>query len=177
VVLSVRDVTADPEVEGELAFLPARDDGGYHLPAVADGASARRTFAIKPVDAEAGKTYRAEGSATWGGGEQHNRLPVKVEARPEVYAVIGAASRAREFLLDQYRECVEAGRKASNTALPTTHGDPGSMLLDERTFQWALGLVEAGTRLAKEQADGRPTVSFETLAEHLRRGKVRDEPK
>jgi hypothetical protein len=152
--LSVKDNgPVSPNALGSLVYLPAEADGGYLIPgSVAQGAQVSRLFAIKPVDAEAGKTFAAVGSATWSGGSESANAQVFVEARPEVYAAIGAGERMRQVLLGAYENFKAAGRAVhQETALPDTKGEPASYALQPTTFQWALGLIEQGTKAFKDQ--------------------------
>ena len=143
-----------PNALGSLAFLPSAPDGGYAVPGtIAVNTDVKRVFAIKPIDAEAGKTYGVKTAADWsGGGHEDTVTPVFVEARAEVYAAIGASERLRELLLGAYENFKDAGRQVhKDTTLPDTQGEPVSYSLQPSTFQWALGLIEQGTKLFKDQ--------------------------
>jgi len=116
--------------------------------AVAAGDTVIRSFAIKPVDAEAGKTFQANAKVTWTGGNETATAEIFVEARPEVYAAIGAAETVRAQLLDFYNNAKQKGREVhEQTALPESKGDPTSRALQPTSFQWALQMVEMGTKL------------------------------
>ena len=143
-----------PDAQGSLAYIPAKTDGGYAVPGpIAAGASVSRVFAVKPVDAEAGKTYDALVEATpQGGATQSAHQQMFVEARPEIYAAIGAAERLRQTLLNSYEDFKQTGRQVhQETALPETGGEPANEALQPSSFQWALSAIEFGTRLFQSQ--------------------------
>lgn len=153
--LSVSDNgPVSPNALGSIGYLPSKSDGGYVVAgSVAANAEIVRTFAMKPIDAEAGKTFAANVAAEWtGGGPQTLAIQIFVEARPEVYAAIGAGERLRQAVLAAYDNFKDAGRQVhKDTALPDTKGEPASYALQPATFQWALGLIEQGTKLFKDQ--------------------------
>jgi hypothetical protein len=137
-----------PNAEGHLVYLPGSTDGGYVIATVAAGDSVAKSFAVKSVDAEAGKTYQATARAALAAGDETASVEIFVEARPEVYAAIGAAETLRAQLLDLYNNAKQKGREIhEDTALPETKGDPASRALQPTSFQWALQMVEVGTKL------------------------------
>lgn len=136
---------------GHLAFLPSTADGGYEVGNVASGASVSRSFAISPVDAEAGKTFGAQATVSWTAGSETADAEIFVEARPEVYAAIGAAETARTMLLSWYEDAKEKGREIhQDTALPESKGDPTQRVLQPSSFAWAMQMVELGVKMFKE---------------------------
>lgn len=137
-----------PNAAGHLAYMPSFTDGGYQIGNVAAGDTIVRSFAIKSIDAEAGKTYQANATVTFGGGNESANAEVFVEARPEVYAVLGLAETIRAQALEFYNNAKEKGREIHDgTALPETKGDPTSRALQPTSFQWALNMVELGTKM------------------------------
>ncbi len=135
---------------GHLAYIPGSTDGGYEVGVVAAGATVVRSFGVKPVDAEAGKTYQINASVSSAGGAESATAELFVEARPEVYAALGLAETVRAQALDFYTNAKQKGREVhEGTALPETKGDPTSRSLQPTTFQWALQMVELGTKLFK----------------------------
>lgn len=150
-----------PNAAGHLAYIPGPTEGGYALGTVAPGASVTRSFAIKPIDAEAGKTYQADAQVTSSGAPENASADVFVEARPEVYAAIGVAETVRAQVLDFYNNAKQKGRDAhESTALPETRGDPTARALQPSSFQWALQMIELGTKMFR--AAGPPRGSGET---------------
>jgi hypothetical protein len=64
-----------------------------------------------------------------------------------VYAAAGAVETLRAGLLDFYNKAKEKGREVhESTALPQTKGDPASRVLQPSSFQWAMQMVELGTK-------------------------------
>jgi hypothetical protein len=148
-------VPAGSEAMGSLAYLPSQPDGGYVVDSLAAGASVRRSFAVLPKDAEAGKTYSAQITASYAGSDPVViTAEIYVEARPEVYAMIGAAERLRQVMLGAYDNFKDVGRQVSKgKAMPDTQGEYGHLALQPGTFHWALGMVQNGTRLFKMQRE------------------------
>jgi hypothetical protein len=143
---------ASESAQGHLAYIPAEEQGGYQFATVAAGQTIERTFAVKPIDAEAGKQYRCVATAAWGEQQEIASTIVDVEARPEVYASIGAAEFIREQLLNLYQTAKERGKAAhQDTALPDTKGEPATAALDTETYRWALRMVELGTKMFIDQ--------------------------
>jgi hypothetical protein len=137
-----------PNATGHLTYLPGATEGGYDVGTVAAGATVVRSFAVKPVDAEAGKTFKADAKVQWTGGDDSASAEIFVEARPEVYAAIGAAETLRAQLLDFYDNAKQKGREVhEQTALPESKGDPSARALQATSFQWALQMVEMGTKM------------------------------
>jgi hypothetical protein len=133
---------------GHLLYLPGTSDGGYLVASVAAGGSVSKSFAVKSVDAEAGKTFQANAQVSLVSGDETASAEIFVEARPEVYAAIGAAETLRAQLLDFYNNAKQKGREIhEDTALPESKGDPAARALQATSFQWALQMVEAGTKL------------------------------
>jgi len=150
VKITVEDGGAvSPNAEGHLGYLPASTDGGYDVGTVAVNETVVRSFAVKPVDAESGKTYQANAKVEFsGGGPETATAEIFVEARPEVYAAIGAAETLRAQFLELYNNAKQKGREIhEDTALPDTKGDPTSRALQPTSFQWALQMVELGTKV------------------------------
>jgi hypothetical protein len=144
-----------PDAAGHLAYVPGTAEGGYAVGSVAAGATVERVFAVKPIDAEAGKTYKADATVSFKGGTESASAELFVEARPEVYAAIGAVETLRAQFLDLYNNAKEKGREVhEHTALPETKGDPASRVLQPTSFQWALQMVEVGTKMFR--ASGPP---------------------
>lgn len=137
-----------PNSAGHLGYLPGATEGGYAVGNVAAGATVVRSFAIKPVDAEAGKTYQVDATVTFVGGNENASANVFVEARPEVYAAIGIADTVRAQVLELYNNAKQKGRDAhEGTSLPETRGDPTARALQPTSFQWALQMIELGTKM------------------------------
>ena len=134
-----------------LRFIP--DNEGYSLPAADKGVTVTRVFAIKPVGAEVGKTYVAEiRVSAKGTTTAATSFEVPVEARPEVYAALGAVEHLRRTLLGAYESFKQVGKTVhQGTVLPDTGGEPATQALHPETFQWALSVVEMGTRLFREK--------------------------
>ena len=151
-----------PNATGHLVYLPGATEGGYAVGTVAPGTTVVRSFAVKPVDAEAGKTFKADAKVSWTGGDETASAEVFVEARPEVYAAIGAAETLRAQLLDFYDNAKLKGREVhEQTALPESKGDPASRALQATSFQWALQMVEMGTKMFRTNGPPRASGSSE----------------
>src|SRR5438045_2942011 len=95
---------------GTVAPLALVPDSGYAVAAADKGVALSRMFAIKPVAAEAGKTYTVQAQVTWKGGTLSKVVQVPVEARPEVYAAIGAVEHLRRTLLGAYESFKQVGK-------------------------------------------------------------------
>jgi hypothetical protein len=149
VVFTVQDNgPITPDANGSLAYIPGQADGGYVVASIANNAKVERLFAIKPLDAEAGKRYSALATV----GSETQTFEIFVEARPEVYAAIGAAERMRQTLLGLYDDFKQTGRTVhEETALPTTDGEAANEALQPSSFQWAMSAVEMVTRTSKSQ--------------------------
>ena len=149
VVITIEDGgPVSPNADGHLVYIPGAVEGGFAVGQVAADTIVVRSFAVKPVDAEAGKTYQATATVAFDGGQEEAHADVFVEARPEVYAAVGAAEALRAQLLEFYNNAKEHGRAVhENTALPETKGDPTSRALQPSSFQWAMQMVELGTKM------------------------------
>jgi hypothetical protein len=150
ITVSTKPTDPNAPATPALGFLP--DNDGYVLPAVAKATTVTRAFAIKPVAAEAGKTYVGEVQVTWKGGTPVAKtFSVPVEARPEVYAALGAVEHLRRTFLGAYESLKQVGKTVhQGTTLPDSGGEPVAQALRPETFQWALSMVEMGTQIFRQ---------------------------
>ncbi|MFN8545975.1 MAG: hypothetical protein U0807_17465 [Candidatus Binatia bacterium] len=157
VALTVREAaiatTDGADAPPGLAFLPS--DEGYVVAGIKADESCSRAFAVKPIGAEAGKTYTVEASATSGDTRlASTRLAIFVEARPEVYAALGAVEHLRRTLLGAYEALKQVGRdvhREHGTVLPNTRVEAPQKTLEPESLQWALDMVEQGTRYFRDR--------------------------
>jgi hypothetical protein len=152
-------LTVTMAVEGaaeRLAFIPTADHGGYLLERVAAGTRVDRVFTVKPIDAEVGSIHRCRAHARFAAGEEHSaEFAVHVEARPEVYAALGAVEHARRVLVGAYDSLKQLGKevhRGAGTVLPSAPRDAVHETLHPDTVQWALDMIESGTRQFSERA-------------------------
>ena len=149
--------TAQATDGGTVAPLALIPDSGYAVATADQGVALARLFAVKPVAAEAGKTYAVQVQLAWKGGTLGKSVQVPVEARPEVYAAIGAVEHLRRTLLGAYESFKQVGKTVhQNTTLPDSGGEPARQALHPETFQWALSMVEMGTKLFRESVPPTP---------------------
>jgi hypothetical protein len=150
--LAAKPVDPTTSAVPPLGFLPDMD--GYLVAKATKGAPLTRVFAVKPIGAEAGKTYVADITLTVKGAQTATKsVTVPVEARPEVYAMLGAAEHLRRIALGAYESFKQVGKSVhQGTALPETGGDPLTQPLKPESFQWALSMVERGVQLMRETA-------------------------
>lgn len=148
------------------AVTPSLEEGGYVLGEVEPGQQLTRTFCVRPVEAEVGRKYtmhvvlqyRIRREQTRGQEcvlsevmEPPHEFHIDVEARPEVYAVIGALETLRGSLEKTYESFVDTGRsthKDLKTALPRGEKvDIPRVALSKGSFKFLLEAVEVGSRL------------------------------
>ncbi len=139
-----------------LLFVPDAVHGGYLLPEVAAGTPIDRLFSVKPVDAEAGTDHQCVAYARFcdGSEEASTAFTIHVEARPEVYAALGAVEHLRRVLIGAYDSLKQLGKEVhrnSGTVLPTAPRDAVRETLHPDTVQWALDMIEQGTRQFTER--------------------------
>ena len=145
---------------------PQQRRWSYRLKILDAGESATLPFAVIPIDAETGRTYEVEVAARWQAYDEDTRsfvpqvptpvrLKIHLEARPEVYLAIGAADVLRRTLLQTYEALTQSGRDShskARTTLPSTPSDPARTAFGENSFDWAMSMVELGSRLYRNQA-------------------------
>jgi hypothetical protein len=158
------------------AITPSQDDGGYDLARI-PATGIQRRFCIRPVHAEVGHTYKIEvvlqsypeeeparrrrpEPAAMAAPVMLSERRIEVQARPEVYAAIGAVETLRDGLLKRYGEWVNKGRKANKdfqTMLPRTPSpDAVHVALGERSFEFLMQALDLGLRVVQTPAQRPP---------------------
>jgi hypothetical protein len=149
--LTLRDLSA--ATAPAFAITPASVDGGYDVGVIPAGGTTR-TFCVRPVHAEVGRTYYLELALTPPQGTPSVLpLQVKVDARPEVYAMLGAIDGLRSRLLSGYDNLVAAGRdvhEQHGTVLPGGRPiEPARVALHHSSFNFAMQAIELGLRVLR----------------------------
>lgn len=134
-----------------LAFVPDAHDGGYLLDTVVAGARVDRVFTVKPIDAEVGSDHRCVAYARFSDDteERSAEFVVHIDARPEIYAALGAVEHLRRVLVGAYDSLKQLGKevhRGSGTVLPSTPKDAVHETLHPDSVKWALDMIEQGTR-------------------------------
>ncbi len=134
----------------KLTFVPDAAYGGYLLPDVAAGRTVERVFTARPIDAEVGTDYHCVANAVGVGvNESSASFTIQIEARPEVYAALGAVEHVRRVLIGAYDSLKQLGKevhRTSGTVLPASPRDAVREALSPDSVQWALDKIEQGTR-------------------------------
>lgn len=149
--LTLRDLS--PANAPAFAITPAGVDGGYDVSPIPVGGTTR-TFCVRPVHAEVGRTYYLEVALTPRDGTASVlRLSVKVDARPEVYAMLGALEGVRTRLLDGYDNLIASGKQVHEqhgTVLPGGRQvEPARVALNHSSFNFAMQALELGLRVLR----------------------------
>lgn len=166
VAIAIHEVTTSPAAR-RFVVVPSAEDGGYVIDEISAKKSVERSFCLRPVEADVGSQTDFKVSllgADERGGKRRSRalggmqsrelaFAVRVEARPETYAAIGAAEWLRETLLSAYERMQETGRrtqaKRDMTWPDPTSTDAGRVALGEKSFQALFEAVELGVRVAR----------------------------
>ena len=134
----------------QLAFIPDATHGGYLVADVSAGTTVDRVFTAKPVDAEVGTDLPCVAYARGDGvNETSPAFTIHIEARPEVYAALGAVEHVRRLLIGAYDSLKQLGKevhRTSGTVLPASPRDAVREALDPDSVRWALDMIERGTR-------------------------------
>jgi len=138
------------------AVTPSSRDGGYQVDAVPLGGTPR-AFCLRPLQAEVGRKYPVEVAFTPCDGKALTLVvAVAVEARPEVYAAIGAIDVVRRNLLAGYEHLVAAGKQAhqaQGTILPGGRPiEAAPVALGPGSFQFVMEALELGLRVLRVPA-------------------------
>lgn len=149
-----------------LSITPSVEHGGYVITTgLEPGEKICRPFLVRAVTADAGRSIRLTANAKFvdektgiaGEDAVPRSTDIKIEARPEVYAALGAADAIRDGLKELYEKAKERGRenegKYKSHLAGGTPSEPLQVALGEEAFRWALSMVELGTRLYRVQAD------------------------
>jgi hypothetical protein len=160
------------------AITPAQDDGGYELARIPVG-GIRRMFCVRPVQAEVGHRYdidivferHADAKAVERERTRADKTAapdrtlvarsfVNVEARPEVYAAIGAVETLRDELLKRYKDLVHKGRETNKrfeTMLPRSPSpDAVHVALGRQSFDFLMQALDLGLRVVQAPAQRPP---------------------
>jgi hypothetical protein len=165
VTLRFEEITGEVREARRFAIIPSVDDGGYVIPVIEPGGTASRTFCLRPVQASVGSVTEFEASleprvSDDGKRIAAARLPelksaafvVRVEARPEMYAAVGAAEWLRDSVLRAYDELQQKGRTTYQERGFTRPGmkpvDAPRVVLSEKTFETIFQAIEVGVRIA-----------------------------
>jgi len=128
-----------------------------------DGVDLR--FAITPLKAEPGKSYECELHYYWkycdekkGAPEHHEieTVTVPVHASDSAYFAIGIAKELQRKSETFYLDMIEKGREAQNQQWALFGGtklDPARVAVNETSFNWAMSLVELGSRIYRTQVE------------------------
>jgi hypothetical protein len=136
-----------------ISALDVGDERGQDLP-----------FTITPLNAEPGKTYEFELHYSWKncgdkkGTEYRDvkRIRVPVYASDSTYFAIGMAKALQEKSEKFYMEMKDKGLEAQNNRWALFGGhdiDPGRVAVSEQSFNWAMSLVELGSRIYRTQVE------------------------
>ncbi len=165
VMLRFEEITGEMREARRFAIIPSSDDGGYAIPVIEPGGTESRTFCLRPVQAPVGSVTEFQASLEprvddHGERSAAGKLPdlesaafsVRVEARPEMYAAVGAAEWLRDALLRAYDELQEKGRTTYQERGFTRPGmqpaDAPRVILSEKTFETIFQAIEVGVRIA-----------------------------
>ncbi|MFQ5668748.1 MAG: hypothetical protein ACE5I7_20295 [Candidatus Binatia bacterium] len=167
----MRDVTValrNATSSGTPAFTvtPSFEDGGYKIDTILAEKCETRMFCLRPIQAEVGRNHGMQAVLKFRQGdegpakseeseaelrEHQARFEVPVEARPEIYAAIGALESLRAGLSLGYEGLVKRGREkhgALRTVLPGAASvEPARVALSEGSFKFLLEAIELGTRI------------------------------
>ncbi len=134
----------------KLGFVPDAAHGGYLLADVPAGKTIDRVFTARPIDADVGSEFQCIAYARGEGvNEASPTFTVHIEARPEVYAALGAVEQVRRVLIGAYDSLKQLGKevhRTSGTVLPASPRDAVREVLHPDSVQWALDIIEQGTR-------------------------------
>ena len=149
----VREVTGGSSRESRrFAVIPAEEDGGYRGITVPAQGSKALSFCLRPLEAaEVGTSTAFDVEVVIGDTKLHESLTVQVEARPEVYAALGAVEWLREKMLTTYREMQQKGRETQRDRRMTwpsaEPADPVGVALGEESFRKVFEAIQLGARI------------------------------
>jgi hypothetical protein len=166
------------------AIVPPFEDGGYAIREIRPGARLERTFSVRPVEAEVGSVTQFEVSLgfcrevrpepyrereSYGSAQEPvyeditGSFSLRLEARPEVYAALGAIERVRDGLLRAYEDLQETGRRTQEkhgSTWPATPPLEAQVALSQDSFQRLFEAIEVGVRIVdnlSRRSRGGPT--------------------
>jgi hypothetical protein len=128
-----------------------------------DGVDLR--FAITPLNAEPGKSYECELHYYWKycddkkDAVEHHKVEtvtVPVHASDSAYFAIGIAKTLQEKSEKFYTDMMDKGQDAQNQQWAVFGGsklDPARVAVNETSFNWAMSLVELGSRIYRTQVE------------------------
>lgn len=140
-----------PVAARRFAVVPSFEDGGYQIDEIEPETTVTRTFCLRPVEANVGTETQFEATVESGEERIGKPIPVRVEARPEVYAAVGAAEWLRERLLAVYDELQRIGLETHKGLGETWPGaapaDPARVALSGESFKRVFEAIQLGVRI------------------------------
>lgn len=152
VVVRLKEVGASDGVR-RFSILPSYADGGYRIDEIPPLGSLARRFSLRPLHADVGSVTEIEVSLEFRDAQELKAVfSVRVEARPEVYAALGAAEWLRERLLAGYEELEQTGRRTHRKlggSWPSPESlEPARLALGEESFRKLFEVLQLGARVA-----------------------------
>lgn len=155
----------------ELFAIVPGPDLPYHIPKLGNFPRSHTTvpkektltFAVTPLKAEPGKSYECQLHFSWSHGsssqpkEENGSLTVTlpVYANDSTYFAIGVAKTIQEKSEQFYVDMVAKGRESQQQrwALFSSDLDPGRVVVNEQSFNWAMSIMELGSRIYRSQVE------------------------